>query len=325
MASGVLVFGEATEDGRLASIVSELLGAGTRLGGPVVCALLGSGVEPLAREGVAYGANKVIVVDDPLLAEYQGDAYAPVAERICKEVDPAVVLLGQTMMGRDLAPRLAQRLGTAVAMDCVGLEMQGDKLVAERPCYGGSARARYTFNSLPQIATVRAKAQEPLGRDDSRQGEIVKQPANVSPEMVRTRIVSRRKEKAEGVRLEDARVVVGGGRGLGGPEGFKPLEGLAEILGGAVGTTRAAVDLGWYPLAAQIGLTGKVVTPELYIAVGISGASQHMAGVSQVKNIVAINRDPEADIFKSSRFGVVGDWKEILPPFIEKVRELKAS
>ena len=325
MASGVLVLGEATDDGKLNPVVSELIGAGTRLGGPVTCALLGAGVEGLARECIAFGADKVIVVDDPLLAEYQGDAYAPIAERICKEIDPAVVLMGQTMTGRDLAPRLAQRLGTAVAMDCVNLSMQSDKLLAERPCYGGSARARYTINGTPQIATLRAKAQEPLQRDDSRQGEIVKQPAGLSADAIRTRIVERRKEKSAGVRLEDAKVVVSGGRGVGGPEGFKPLEELAEILGGAVGASRAVCDMGWYPVATQVGLTGKIVTPDLYIAVGISGASQHMAGISSVKNIVSINKDPDASIFKASRFAVVGDWKDVIPAFIDKVRELKAS
>src|SRR3990170_6430749 len=325
MPSGVLVFAEPTEDGKLAPVAAELLGAANRLGGPVVAALLGSGVEPLAKDCAAFGASKVIVVDDPILADYQGDAYLPVAERICKEADAAVVLFGQTMVGRDLAPRLAQRLGTAVAMDCVGLEMNDGKLVAERPAYGGSARARYTINRTPQIATVRAKAQEPLARDDSRQAEIVKQAAGVNPESVRTRVIDRRKEKAEGVRLEGAKGVVSGGRGLGGPEGFQPLEELAALLGGAVGASRAVCDLGWYPVPNQVGLTGKVVTPDLYIAVGISGASQHMAGISSVKNIVAINKDADASIFKSSRFAVVGDWKEFIPAFTEAVRKVKAG
>jgi electron transfer flavoprotein alpha subunit len=325
MPSGTLVIGEATEDGKLNPVVPELIGIGCRLAAPVTVALLGSGVEGLALECGAFGAGKVIVVDDAILKEYQGDSYAPVGERIAKEVDPSVVLMGQTMMGRDLAPRLAQRLGTAVAMDCVNFEMQGDKLIAERPCYGGSARARYTINGSPQMATVRAKAQEPAQRDDSRRAEIVRQPAGLGEGDVRTRIVERRKEKAEGVRLEDAKVVVSGGRGLGGPEGFKPLEELADVLGGAVGASRAVCDLGWYPVPNQVGLTGKVVTPDLYIAVGISGASQHMAGISSVKNIVAINKDPDASIFKSSRFAVVGDWKEIVSAFTEKVRQLKAS
>ena len=325
MPSGILVLGEATEDGKLNPVTLELVGAGTRLGGPVTCALLGSGVEGLAQECVAFGANKVIVVDDAALAVYQGDAYAPVAERIAREVDPAVVIMGQTMIGRDLAPRLAQRLGTAVAMDCVALQMQSDKLTAERPAYGGSARARYTINGTPQMATVRAKSQEPLERDASRQGEIVKQSANLSAGAVRTKILERRKEKAKGVRLEDAKVVVSGGRGVGGPEGFQQLEELAGVLGGAVGASRAVCDLGWYPVPAQIGLTGKVVTPDLYIAVGISGASQHMAGISSVKNIVSINKDADASIFKASRIAVVGDWKEVVPAFLAKVKELKAT
>jgi len=306
-------------------VTAELIGAGTRLGGPVTCALLGSGVEGLAQDCVAAGAARVIVVDDALLKDYQGDTFMPAAERIAKETQPSIVLLGQTMIGRDLAPRLAQRLGTAVAMDCVALEKQGDKLIAERPCYGGSARARYSINGSPQMATVRAKAQEPLERDAGRQGEIIKQAAGVDPSAVRTKILNRRKEKSEGVRLEDAKVVVSGGRGLGGPEGFQPLEELAGVLGGAVGASRAVCDLGWYPVAAQVGLTGKVVTPDLYIAVGISGASQHMAGISSVKNIVSINKDADASIFKASRYAVVGDWKEIIPAFAAKVKELKAA
>lgn len=325
MPSGILVFGEATDEGALNPVTAELIAMGTQLGGPVTCVLPGSGVEGHAQDCVAAGAGKVIVVDDPLLAPYQGDAYTPMAERITKEVDPAVVIMGQTLMGRDLAPRLAQRLGTAVAMDCVALSMDGDKLIAERPCYGGAARAKYKINGSVQIATLRAKAAEPLAPDASRSGEIVKQDAGVTADQIRAKIVDRRKEKAEGVRLEDAKVVVSGGRGLGGPEAFAQLEELADILGGAVGASRAVCDLGWYPVPAQVGLTGKVVTPDLYIAVAISGASQHMAGISSVKNIVAINKDEDANIFKSSRFGVVGDWKEVFPAFKEKVQELHSA
>jgi electron transfer flavoprotein alpha subunit len=323
MPNGVLIFGEATEDGKLAGITAELSGAAAALGGPVTCALLGAGVEGLAQDAGQYGASKVIVVDDPVLKDYQGDAYLPVAERIAREVDPAIILLGQTMVGRDLAPRLAQRLGTAVAMDCVALSMQGDKLLAERPCYGGAARARYTINGSPQIATVRVKALEAPAASGS--AEVVKQEAGVSAGQVRTAITGRSKPEAEGIRLEDAKVIVGGGRGVGGPEAFQQLEELAGVLGGAVGASRAVCDLGWYPVATQIGLTGKVVTPDLYIAVGISGASQHMAGISSVKNIASVNKDPDASIFKSSRWAVVHDWKEFVPAFLEEVKKVKAS
>lgn len=329
MAEGVLVFGEASGEGAIDSTTAELLGAGRRLvegvKGDVACALLGAGPEGLAQDAIAFGADRVLIVDDPLLTDYQGDAFVPVAEKICREVDPAIVLMGLSMMGRDMAPRLAARLGTAVAMDCDDLAMDGDKLLATRPCYGGNAHAQYSFNGTPQMATVRAKAMEASERDSTRQGQITKMAAEVNSDSIRTKILDRRKEEEEGVRLEDAEAVVAGGRGLGGPEGFQPLEELADILGGAVGATRAVCDLGWYPVNTQIGLTGKVVTPDLYIAVAISGASQHMSGISQVKNIVSINSDAEANIFNSSRFGIVGDWKEILPPFTAKVKELKGQ
>jgi electron transfer flavoprotein alpha subunit len=324
MPNGVLVFGEATDDGALNPVTAELVGAGKALGGPVTVALLGSGVQGLAEQAGSYGAQKVIVVDDTVLSPYVGDAYLPVAERIAKETDPAVILLGQTMIGRDLAPRLAQRLGTAVAMDCVKLEKNGDKLIAERPCFGGAARARYSINAMPQMATVRVKALEPAEAGAS-SAEVVSQPAGVDAGAVRVKVISRKKEEAEGVRLEDAKVVISGGRGLGGPEAFTQLEELAHILGGAVGASRAVCDLGWYPVAAQVGLTGKVVTPDLYIAIGISGASQHMAGISSVKNIASVNKDPDAGIFKSSRWAVVSDWKEFVPAFIEEVKKVKAA
>ncbi|MCI0817359.1 MAG: electron transfer flavoprotein subunit alpha/FixB family protein [Chloroflexi bacterium] len=323
MPNGVLIFGEATEDGKLVAITAELSGAAAALGGPVTCALLGSGVEGVAEEAGQYGAEKVILVDDPILKDYQGDAYLPVAERIAKEIDPAVILFGQTMIGRDLAPRLAQRLGTAVAMDCVALSMEGDKLLAERPAYGGAARAKYTFNGTPQIATVRVKALDAPAASGS--AEVVKQDAGVSADQVRTTITGRTKPESTGIRLEDATVVVSGGRGLGGPEAFQQLEELAGVLGGAVGASRAVCDLGWYPVAAQVGLTGKMVTPDLYIAIGISGASQHMAGISSVKNIASVNKDADASIFKASRWAVVHDWKEFMPLFLEEVKKVKAG
>ena len=323
MPNGVLIFGEATEDGKLAAITAELSGAAAALGGPVTCALLGSGVEGIAQEAGQYGAEKVIVVDDPILKDYQGDAYLPVAERIAREVDPAIILLGQTMIGRDLAPLLAQRLGTAVVMDCMALSMEGDKLLAERPCYGGAARALYTINGTPQIATVRVKALDAPAASGS--AEVVKQDAGVSADQVRTTITARNKPESTGIRLEDATVVVSGGRGLGGPEAFQQLEELADVLGGAVGASRAVCDLGWYPVATQVGLTGKIVTPDLYIAIGISGASQHMAGISSVKNIASVNKDADASIFKASRWAVVHDWKEFVPAFLEEVKKVKAG
>jgi electron transfer flavoprotein alpha subunit len=210
-------------------------------------------------------------------------------------------------------------------MDCVQLAMEGDRLVATRPCYGGNARAVNAVRTNPQIATVRAKSQDPLEREQGRQGQVTNVDAAIDPSAVRIKVTERKGMAAEGVRLEDADVVISGGRGLGGPENFDVIEELAGALGAAVGASRAVCDLGWRPVSDQVGLTGKVVSPTLYIAVAISGASQHMAGITQVKNIVAINKDPEAGMFKAARFGVVGDWKEIIPAFIAKVRELKSA
>jgi electron transfer flavoprotein alpha subunit len=326
--SGILVVTEVAE-GALVPISSEMLGAARRLadelGQPVQAALLGQGVEPLAQELIAAGADKVYVVDDAILAEYQSDAFVPAAEKVCHEANPSIVLLGQTDIGRDLAPRLAFRLETAVAMDCLDLAVSDGRLVMTRPCYGGNANAQHTCKTMPQMATIRVKSQEPLPPDTSRQGEVAKVAADVDASAVRTKITGRRKEETEGIRLEDAEVIVGGGRGMGSVEAFQTLEELADLMKGAVGATRAACDMGWYPIPKQIGLTGKVVSPTLYIAVAISGASQHMAGLSGAKNIVAVNKDPEANIFRYCRYGIVGDWKAVIPPFLSKVRQLKAQ
>jgi electron transfer flavoprotein alpha subunit len=326
--SGVLVVAEVAE-GALAAISAEILGAARRLadelGQPVQAALLGQGVEPLAQGLIATGADKVYVVDDPILAEYQSDAFLPAAEKVCREANPSIVLLGQTDIGRDLAPRLAYRLETGLAMDCLDLAISDGRLVMTRACYGGNANAQHTCKTMPQMATVRVKSQEPLAPDTSRQGEVAKVAVDIDPSAVRTKITGRRKEEAEGIRLEDADVVVGGGRGMGSAEAFQTLEELAGLMKGAVGATRTACDNGWYPVPKQIGLTGKVISPTLYIAVAISGASQHMAGLSGAKNIIAINKDPEASIFRYCRYGIVADWKTVVPPFLNKVRDLKAG
>ena len=324
---GVLVFGEASA-GKLASITGELLGCGKRLaqklGEGLSVALLGSGIEPLARDAIALGADRVFVADDPLLEGYEGEAYAGALERVIGQAEPRVLLLGQTSAGRDLAPRIAFRLATGLATDCVDLDVDPvtGELTQTRPAYGGNVRAVFASRGRPRMATVRAKAMPPLGRDNSRTGEVIRVDAALDPAKIRVRVVKRVKEEVAGVRLEDAPTVVAGGRGIGGPEGFRALEELAKLLKGAVGATRPAVDSGWVPGTVQIGLTGKVVAPDLYFAVALSGSSQHMAGCSGSKHIVAINRDPEASVFQDAHFGVVGDWRQIVPALAEKLREL---
>ena len=238
------------------------------------------------------------------------------------------MLVGRTPAGRDIAPRLAFRLGVGMAQDCLEVDIDPTtrRVMATRPVYGGSALARVTFPEAdPQVVVVRGKVYEPLQPDASRSGEVVEIDAGLDESVIKARLVETVKRESEGVRLEDAPVVVGGGRGLGGPEPFEMLEELAKLLSGAVGASRAVCDAGWLDHGYQIGLTGKTITPDLYITIGISGASQHMAGCSGAKNIVAINRDSEANIFKSARYGVVGDWKNILPSFLETVRELVKS
>jgi electron transfer flavoprotein alpha subunit len=327
---GVLVLCE-TKEGKLASISAELLGGGRKLaddlGEELAAVLVGSGVADLAQEAITYGADKVYVIDDPLLQDYQTDSYVSVIEKVAKQAMPQVLIMGQTSIGRDLAPRLAFRLNTAASTGCLELAIdpQSKKLLQTKPVYGGNAQAVFTTDSFPQIATVRPKAMAPLEPDQSRKGEIIKVDAGLDASAIRTKVLEKIPEEVEGVKLEDAEVVVTGGRGIGGEEGFTQLEALAKLLKGAVGATRPPCDNGWVPAGAQVGLTGKIVTPDLYIAIALSGSSQHMSGCSGSKTIVAINKDPEANIFREARFGVVGDWKKVVPAFTEKLKELLAK
>ncbi|MBI2979608.1 MAG: electron transfer flavoprotein subunit alpha/FixB family protein [Chloroflexi bacterium] len=327
---GVMIYGEVTE-GKLSSIAKELLGCGRKiasdLGQQLSAVLVGSGVGGLAQETIASGADKVYIVDNPLLKDYQTETYVPVMEKVVKQVMPQVVLLGQTTIGRDLAPRLSFRLGTAATMDCVALAIDpaSKRLLQTKPVFGGNAQAIFTYDSDPQIATVRAKVMSPMEPDASRKGEVITIDASLDPSTIKTKVLQQVKEEVTGIKLEDAAVIVSGGRGIGGAEGFKQLAELAEVLKGAVGASRPACDSGWMPETAQVGLTGKIVTPNFYLAVGISGSSQHLAGCSNAKTIVAINKDPEANIFKAARYGIVGDWKQVLPAFTKKVKELLAK
>jgi electron transfer flavoprotein alpha subunit len=315
----VLILAEA-ENGAVQAITSELIGAAQRLNaGPVSAMLIGSGVEGAA--GGVLGVEKTYVVDDAALAQYTTDGFTSAAVAVAKQADPAVILVGQTNIGRDLGPALAYRLGTAVAMDTIALEYKDGKLFGTRPAYGGNARAVNGFAASPAVATVRPKSQD--AAEGGSTGSVEKVAFDASG--IRTKVIDRKVATSEGVRLEDAEVVVSGGRGLGGPEGFETIEALAKELGGAVGASRAVADLGWRPVAEQVGLTGKVVSPTLYIAVAISGASQHMAGCSGSKNIVAINKDADANIFKAARFGIVGDFKTVMPALLEAVKKVKAE
>ena len=315
-------------DGKLAPISKEILGAGSKLSKdlsePLVAVLIGEGVNGIAPEAIAQGADVVYVVEDALLKDYRTDAYVVAVEKVAAQVNPRIILAGQTTMGRDLAPRLAFHLNSAVTMDCIDLAIEAGtkKLLMTKPVYGGNARAIFTSDVLPNVVTVRVKAMTALAPDGSRKGQVVTLAAGLDAAAIRTNVLQKVVQEVQGIKLEDASVVVSGGRGIGGPEGFKQIESLAKLLKGAMGASRPPCDSGWVPETKQVGLTGKIVSPDVYIAVAISGSSQHLAGCSGSKNIIAINRDAEANIFKEARFGVVGDWKKVVPALEAKLHEL---
>jgi electron transfer flavoprotein alpha subunit len=321
---GVLTVSECV-DGALDPISAELLGAARKLadelGQKVATAIIGAGVGDAGKDAIAYGADEVYVADDAKYANYQPESYAAIVEQAAKELGPAIILIGQTSIGRDLAPRVAFKLQTGLSTDCISLKLDANskRMVMSRPVYGGNAMADMISETDPQMATIRVKSQEALAKDDSRTGEVKTIDADAD---MKTSFVKKVTEEVAGIKLEDADVVVCGGRGIGSEEGFAPLNDLAKALNGAVGASRPPCDNGWIASTQQIGLTGKIVSPTLYFGIALSGASQHMAGCSGSKNIVAINKDAEANIFNVAHYGVVGDYKKILPALIDKVKEL---
>jgi electron transfer flavoprotein alpha subunit len=273
---------------------------------------------------VSLAASKVYLLEHAALAESGGGYEAPVdaLAALCRAISPDVVLLAKTDFGANVGPRLAFRLGGAFGQDCTAVSIGANgAYTVTRPVYGGSAMAEFELSGArPAIITVRPGAYEA----DSLNGrpEVVRFDVSAAIRPPKVKLIETVLEERAGVRLEDATVVVSGGRGLGGPAPFKMLSELAALLGGAVGASRAACDAGWIDHSHQVGLTGKTVSPRLYLAVGISGASQHMAGCSGAGTIVSVNRDREANIFKEARFGVAGDWQKVLPSFISTVRDL---
>ena len=326
MSTGNVLAVVELEEGTPTQLTLELIALASVVarakGGKVIAACLGAGVgEAVGRNLIAGGADEVHTVDDELFEPYQADAWLPDLEALSSEVAPVAILMPDTNVGADLAPRLAFRLGSSAATGCV--DVDAEDLCFTRPCYGGIAREQVSFRSTPAIATIKAKSFDALPCDDTRSGAVIARDAVVTLDRIRTRVVERDTERAAGVRLENANVIVAGGRGIGGPDGFADAKELADVLDGAVGASRVACDLGWCPPGYQIGLSGKTVAPDLYIALGISGAGQHMAGCGNAKTIVAINTDEDADIFASARFGVVGDCREILPHLVEEMRRIK--
>ncbi|MHB0857348.1 MAG: FAD-binding protein [Anaerolineae bacterium] len=325
-AQGVWVWVEQFE-GAASSVSWEMMGQGRlladQLGTRLTAVLLGSDVGQVAREAVAYGADRVLLAEDAALRTYRTEPYSRVLADLARAHKPEIILLGASARGRDLAGSVATHLYTGLTADCTGLEIdpQTCLLRQTRPAFGGNIMATIiTPNHRPQMATVRHRVFEMPRRDDAREGEIVAVPVQLSPEDLVTEVLGFVLNKAD-VNLADARVIVAGGRGVGSAEGFTPLRELAQALGGALGASRAAVDEGWIPYAHQVGQTGRTVRPDLYIACGISGAIQHRAGMSTARVIVAINSDPEAPIFELATYGVVGNLFEIVPLLAKQLRE----
>jgi electron transfer flavoprotein alpha subunit len=326
MGNNVLILAEQ-RGGALKKVAFELLGVGARLaaglGGQVEAALLGSGVAGLAGALGTYGAAKVYLAEDAALATYSAEGYANTLAALIQQVQPAIVLVGATAMGKDLAPRLAARLGVGLASDCTAFDLEGGRLLATRPIFAGKALARVKLAGNPQIATVRPNVQ-PAPAPDAGKSAVV-EAVLAAAGTVRARVVDVVGAAAGEIDVAEANVIVSGGRGVGGPEGFAPVRSLAKVLGAAVGASRAAVDAGWIDHGHQVGQTGKTVTPNLYIACGISGAIQHLAGMKTSKVIVAVNKDPEAPIFKVANYGIVGDLFVVVPLLEKEFQALLAE
>jgi electron transfer flavoprotein alpha subunit len=327
---GVLLIAEVNSSSagpQLAATTAELVGEGRRLaqqlgGGPVTVLLAGKDVQGLASSLGPLGADKVLVADSGAGAPPSPRWLLAAAEAASQQAQPEVILLTHGGSARDLGPSLAYRLDTGIVTDSTALRVEGNDLIVTKPVYGGSAIAEFVISTSPRVVTLRPRAFESAEPPAAAKGEV--EALSVADSDSAIQVLEEVREQAtSGPRLKDAKVIVSGGRGLGGPENWKFVDELAQVLGAAVGATRAVTDAGWVSPSLQVGLTGATVAPDLYITIGISGAVQHIAGISGARNVVAINRDGDANIFKYARFGVVGDWKQIVPAFTERLKELR--
>ncbi len=325
MAKGVWIVAEQ-RDGALRKVSFELASTARKLadalGDEVAAVLCGSGVEAMAAELGKYGVDKVYVADNPALEPYTTDAHAAAIAKVVKENDPAILLLAASAQGKDLSPALVGKLATGMATDCTDVKIDGGKLVAVRPMYAGKCFGEVAIDTFPQMASLRPNVFTIV--ECAKAGAVVKFDPALDAAALKTKVAEVQKEASGKIDVSEANIIVSGGRGMKGPEGYGILEELAGLLGAAVGASRAAVDAGWRPQSDQVGQTGKVVSPNLYIACGISGAIQHLAGMSSSKYIVAINKDPEAPIFARADYGVVDDLFKVVPALTQEVKKLLA-
>lgn len=321
MSQGVLVYAEQ-QDGNFKKSVFEVLSEGRRLadelGTQLTAVVMGQDIVEKAWELGIYGADRVMVADDPALAEYTTDIYTDTLFKIIETNKPQIVLAAASVCGKELGSRLAARLNTGLAMECTNLKLKSEHLTALRSLYGGKVIAQVTLKGTPQMAILRPNVADVV--QAIREAAVETVPAVT--EKTRTRVKGKKMETGGKVELTEADYIVSGGRGMGGPE-YSLLEDLANVLGGAVGASRNAVDEGWRPVSDQVGQTGKVVSPKIYFACGISGAIQHIAGIRTSDVIVAINKDPEAPIFRVADYGIADDLFEVVPAITEEIEKLK--
>lgn len=311
-------------DGQTSSLSYELLGIGKKLaeerGGKICAFVIGENIDGIAKEAFSFGADRVYGIENPLFKSFRADAFTKAACALVEKYSPDIVLFRSTSQGTDLSSGMAGRLNVGLCADAVGIYHDGGVLKMVRAAFGGRFNVTVANErALPKLVTVRPKAFDMPQRVEGRQGELVKESFSLSDSDIKTKVLDFIKS-AVTVNLVEADIIVSGGRGLGRPEGFNLIRELADVIGGAVGASRAAVDAGWIPYEHQVGQTGKTVKPKVYIACGISGAIQHLAGMRTSDCIVAINKDPDAPIFKVATFGIVGDLYQVIPKLIEKFK-----
>lgn len=330
MAKPILIFCEQ-RDGRLKRVGLEALGQACRLskmsGSDIVALVVGSSAGSVTQELADHGASRILLAEDSALTYYSSELFTTIVADLARRLEPVAVLMGATAIGKDLAPKLAVRLKSALMQDCVALDMETDgSLVATRPIYGGKLRAVVkAAKPLMQIVTLRPSVFSPVKATSTTPVPVERLTVSCESRRPMARVREIRRTAGDKKELTEARIIVSGGRGVKGPENFKLIDELAAALGAAVGASRAVVDAGWRPHSDQIGLTGKTVSPQLYVACGISGAIQHQAGMSSAHTIVAINNSSNAPIFKLATYGIVGDLFEVVPLLTEEVKKLKAG
>ena len=320
-----------TECGKAKNVGYELLNVARPLaeqkGCELVAVVIGNNVESVARDAIRYGADKAVLVDGPEYEYYSTDAFVNALVAMVQKYKPETLMIGATNNGRDMAPRVSSRIGTGLTADCteIGIDEESGNIAWTRPTFGGNLMAVIMCpEHRPQMGTVRPGVFRKGIYDENRTGEILREEFHVAPAEIRTKLVERVQEVASAIDLEGAEIIVSGGRGVGSADNFKQIFELAEVLGATVGCSRAVVDAGWLPHIHQVGQSGKTVAPKLYIAIGISGAIQHLAGIAGADKVLAVNKDPDAPIFSKADYGIVGNLNDIVPALIKAFQEKAA-